>query len=139
MVSSSIIYAKTFHRGFVNLDAKAVAFGKRHRSAAQRDRLLHEILGEVEIRQADAPVDIRHRAGEMHRRGRADARLGDLGGDVDPEPELAAQPAGRERLTQAAELDQLERDALAVRTRGRLDVAERMDALVKTDRHPPPR
>src|SRR6266700_273086 len=71
----------------------------------------------------------------MHRRGRADARLGDLGGDVDLEPELAAQPAGGERLTEAAELDQLERDTLAVRAPGCLDVAERMDALVETDRH----
>ena len=60
--------------------------------------------------------------------------LGDLGRDIDLQAELLAQLARRERLAEAAELDELQRHALRAGAFDRLDVGERMDAFVHADR-----
>ena len=75
------------------------------------DRIGGRCPREIHIREADALIARRDRAGEMHRRGGADARLGS-GGDVHLEAELLGQLPRVERFAKAGELDQLQRDAV---------------------------
>src|SRR5262245_39271239 len=125
---SYLLHAKSRDRGLVDVNAETGAARERHALGGERERTLHDVVGEIEMREADAPVDTWHRAGEMCRRGAGDARLRDLGGDVDRQAEPPAQLAGVERRADAAELDQLERDAAAAVARGCFDVGEGVDA-----------
>src|SRR6185436_10973718 len=111
-VSNPLMQAKTCDGRLVYVNAESRSIGERDVAARDPQRPAHDILGEIDIRQAHAPIDIRDRAGEVNRRGRADARLGDLGRDIDLQPELLAQSAGSDCLAKAAELDQLQRQPL---------------------------
>src|SRR5258708_5257697 len=65
----SLVHAEAFDGGLVDLDAETLALGQRDSAIAQRDRLLHDVLGKIHVRQAHTPVDVRHRAGELYGRG----------------------------------------------------------------------
>src|SRR4029077_18899026 len=91
------------------------------------------------VREAHAPVDRGDRAGEMNRGRTGEARFRNLGGAMALEAQPLAQPGGVECGGQPAELDQLERDAARARARMRLDVRERVNALVHPDRQAPAR
>src|SRR5215471_19238045 len=86
------------------------------------------------MREADAPIDIVDRAGEMGRRGGAETRFRHFGRNIDSESETPAQRAGSERRREPSELDELEGDAAGSGRRMRLDVVKRMDAFVDPDR-----
>ncbi len=86
------------------------------------------------MRDADAPIDVVEPAGQMHRCGGAETGFRHLAGHVDRKAETPAQRTGGERCREAAELDELERDAAGPGRGVRLDIVERMNALVGPDR-----
>src|SRR5262249_40235517 len=57
---------KPRHRGLVHLDPQSGAKGKRDTSIAHGQRVPHQVLGEIEVREAHAPIDGGDRAGEVH-------------------------------------------------------------------------
>src|SRR5215468_3428904 len=135
MSPGSSVYGEACDRRLVDLDAEARRGRQPHQAVAKRKRTLDEVVRQIEVGEADAPVHARYRASKMRRRRTGDARLGDLGCDVYRQAELLAQPAGLERRADAAELDQLERDATGAVARARLDVRDGVDAFVDADRH----
>ena len=108
----------------VELDPKPRTIGQIDCAVFHRKRRLHDILGEIKICQAHAPVYVRHCARKMNRSGGADARFGDLCRDVDLESELLAQLACSERFPEPTELDELQRHTLRARAPHCLDVGE---------------
>ncbi len=128
------IHPQPRYRGLVDLNAEAGFAGQRDQSVLHRQRRARNIFGEIEMREADAPIDVVQRAGEMHRCGGAETGFRHLGGDVDRKAKTPAQRAGVERSCEAAELDEFERDAGGAGRRMRLDIMERMNALVGPDR-----
>src|SRR5262245_32684527 len=52
-------------RRFVDVHPKARRLGQRHMAVAQRQRLPNQVLDEIEVGEAHAPVDRRHPAGEV--------------------------------------------------------------------------
>src|SRR5436190_16661627 len=102
MRQRSLSHAKTCDGRLVYVNAESRSIGQGDSATADLQRPLHNVPGEIHVRQAHAPVDIRYRAGEVNRRRRADARLGDLGRDIDFQAELVAQSAGGNRRAEAA-------------------------------------
>ena len=127
-------HPKPFNRRLVDLDAKPGGFGQRDMAIAQRQRPPHQIMRKIEVRQAHAPVDRGDRAGKMNGGRAGEARFRDLGRDIDLEAQPLAESGGVERRRESAELDQLERDAARAGQRMRLDIGQRVDALVDPDR-----
>src|SRR5476649_1922863 len=48
--------SETLDGGLVDLDAEAGAVGQGDQAAFERQRLAHDVLGQIEVREADAPV-----------------------------------------------------------------------------------
>src|SRR5438552_3135010 len=90
----------------IHIDAKAGTRRQCDETVAERQRLPHDVLGQIEMREANTPVRRRQGAGQVHGRGRPNARLGDLGGDIDLEAEALAQGGSFQCSSEAAELDQ---------------------------------
>src|SRR6516162_4423753 len=118
------IGAQTRHRSLVDIDAEPGTERQRYQPVRHRQRPAHDVFGEIEMGEADAPVDILDGTGEMHDRRRRETRFRHLGRDVDGEPEALAQRARVESRAEAAELDELERDPAGTGSGMGLDVAE---------------
>src|SRR5262249_30643927 len=127
------IYPQPCHCGLVDLNPDAGLSGKRDESALHCQRCAHDILGEVEMREADAPIHIAERTGKMHHRGGAETRFRHLGGDADGKAKMSTHRARGERRCEASEFDELERDASRTDGSMRLDIPERMNALIGPD------
>src|ERR1044071_6547328 len=67
--------AETLDGGLVDLDAEAGAVGQGDQAVLERQRPADDVLGQIEMREADAPIGLRHRAGELQRRRAGDARF----------------------------------------------------------------
>src|SRR5262249_37766845 len=127
------IYPQPCHSRLVDLKPDAGPAGQRDESILDCQRYAHDILGEVEMGEADAPIHIVERTGKMHHRGGAETRFRHLGGDVDGKAKMSAQRARGEGRCEAPELDELERDASRTGGSMRLDIPERMNALIRPD------
>jgi len=125
--------AEPLDGGFVDLDPEARTVGQRDLAVAQGQRAPDQVLDEIEMGEAHAPVDIRYCAGEVDCGGAGDARFGHPGCDVHLEAKASAHLRGFKRADETTELAQLERDATGPRLCIRLDVGDCANALVDPD------